>query len=224
MVLGRLWSLLGWNLGPCMSLGSTRLAQEGLTCSVRVNMVWTTRIQSWQLGWGGEGGGQERREKAAVSRAPSCLSTWSPGFQTHRIKCDRSTGIIEMVMDRFTVEDEGTYTVQLQDGKAKTQSSLVLIGDGQQLVGISVGPEWPGQALPLTLLLSAAFKTVLAEAELQRKEFLRKQGGLISAASPQPRGSPWSCLAPAQGSETSEFPVISGHMGSPSYSPYSLLW
>lgn len=49
-----------------------------------------------------------------------------------------------MVMDRFTVEDEGTYTVQLQDGKAKTQSSLVLIGDGEQLVGISIGPEWPG--------------------------------------------------------------------------------
>ncbi|XP_055969960.1 myomesin-2 isoform X2 [Sorex fumeus] len=69
---------------------------------------------------------------------------------THRIKCDKSTGIIEMVMDRFTIENEGTYTVQLQDGKAKTQSSLVLIGD--------------------------AFKTVLAEAEQQRKEFLRKQG------------------------------------------------
>lgn len=52
------------------------------------------------------------------------------GFQTHRIKCDRSTGVIEMVMDRFTIENEGTYTVQLQDGKAKNQSSLVLIGDG----------------------------------------------------------------------------------------------
>ncbi|XP_003215538.2 myomesin-2 [Anolis carolinensis] len=70
--------------------------------------------------------------------------------ETHKIKCDHSTGIIEMVMDRFTIENEGTYTVQLQDGKAKTQSSLVLIGD--------------------------AFKAVLAEAEFQRKEFLRKQG------------------------------------------------
>lgn len=52
------------------------------------------------------------------------------GFQTHKIKCDRSTGMIEMVMDRFTIENEGTYTVQIQDGKAKNQSSLVLIGDG----------------------------------------------------------------------------------------------
>ncbi|XP_033033554.1 myomesin-2 [Trachypithecus francoisi] len=70
--------------------------------------------------------------------------------EIHRIKCDKATGIIEMVMDRFTIENEGTYTVQIHDGKAKSQSSLVLIGD--------------------------AFRTVLEEAEFQRKEFLRKQG------------------------------------------------
>uniref|UniRef100_A0A2K5LGG1 Myomesin 2 n=1 Tax=Cercocebus atys TaxID=9531 RepID=A0A2K5LGG1_CERAT len=70
--------------------------------------------------------------------------------EIHRIKCDKATGIIEMVMDRFTIDNEGTYTVQIHDGKAKSQSSLVLIGD--------------------------AFRTVLEEAEFQRKEFLRKQG------------------------------------------------
>lgn len=52
-------------------------------------------------------------------------------MQRHKISCDRSTGIIDMVMDRFTIENEGTYTVQIQDGKAKNQSSLVLIGDGK---------------------------------------------------------------------------------------------
>ena len=36
-----------------------------------------------------------------------------------------------MVMDKFTIDNEGTYTVQIQDGKAKNQSSLVLIGDGK---------------------------------------------------------------------------------------------
>ncbi|EPY85790.1 myomesin-2 [Camelus ferus] len=51
--------------------------------------------------------------------------------EAHRIKCDKSTGIVEMVMDRFTDDNEGTYTVQLHDGKAKSQSSLVLIGDGE---------------------------------------------------------------------------------------------
>ncbi|XP_025873724.2 myomesin-2 isoform X1 [Vulpes vulpes] len=70
--------------------------------------------------------------------------------EKHRIKCDKATGVIEMVMDRFTIENEGTYTVQIRDGKARSQSSLVLIGD--------------------------AFKAVLDEAELQRREFLRKQG------------------------------------------------
>lgn len=35
-----------------------------------------------------------------------------------------------MVMEKFTIDNEGTYTVQIQDGKAKNQSSLVLIGDG----------------------------------------------------------------------------------------------
>ncbi|KAG8444941.1 hypothetical protein GDO86_009920 [Hymenochirus boettgeri] len=70
--------------------------------------------------------------------------------ESHRIKFDKSTGTIEMVMDRFTIENEGTYTVQIQDGNAKNQSSLVLIGD--------------------------AFKALLAEAEFQRKEYIRKQG------------------------------------------------
>lgn len=62
------------------------------------------------------------------------MSLWNPlfTFQTHRIKCDKATGLIEMVMDQFTIENEGTYTVQIHDGKAKSQSSLVLIGDGRR--------------------------------------------------------------------------------------------
>ncbi|XP_016360532.1 myomesin-2-like [Sinocyclocheilus anshuiensis] len=59
---------------------------------------------------------------------------------------DAATGIIEMVMDHFTDDSEGTFTVQIQDGRAKAQSSLVLIGD--------------------------AFKAALAEAEYQRRENL----------------------------------------------------
>lgn len=44
---------------------------------------------------------------------------------------DVSTGVVEMVLDHFTAESEGTYAIQMQDGKAKGQSSLVLIGDGE---------------------------------------------------------------------------------------------
>uniref|UniRef100_A0A669BIN9 Myomesin 1a (skelemin) n=1 Tax=Oreochromis niloticus TaxID=8128 RepID=A0A669BIN9_ORENI len=45
---------------------------------------------------------------------------------------DKSTGIIEMFMDSLEVTDEGTFTFNLVDGKAKGTTSLVLIGDGKQ--------------------------------------------------------------------------------------------
>ncbi|XP_044196119.1 myomesin-2 isoform X3 [Thunnus albacares] len=68
----------------------------------------------------------------------------------HKISHDVSTGIIEMTVDLFTRANEGTYTVQIHDGKAKAQTSLVLVGD--------------------------VFKAALKEAEFQRKEHIRKQG------------------------------------------------
>uniref|UniRef100_A0A803Y2W2 Myomesin 1 n=1 Tax=Meleagris gallopavo TaxID=9103 RepID=A0A803Y2W2_MELGA len=46
------------------------------------------------------------------------------------MKVDQRTGLVEMIMDKLEDKDEGTYTFQLQDGKATNQSSLVLIGDG----------------------------------------------------------------------------------------------
>lgn len=46
---------------------------------------------------------------------------------------DKNTGIIEMFMESLGNADEGTFTFQLQDGKATNQSSLVLIGDGTNL-------------------------------------------------------------------------------------------
>ncbi|XP_063047448.1 myomesin-2 [Engraulis encrasicolus] len=64
---------------------------------------------------------------------------------------DAATGVIEMIVDHFTEESEGTFTVQIQDGKGKAQSSLVLIGDD--------------------------FKAALAEADYQRKEYIRVKEG-----------------------------------------------
>uniref|UniRef100_A0A8B9JN22 Myomesin 2 n=1 Tax=Astyanax mexicanus TaxID=7994 RepID=A0A8B9JN22_ASTMX len=64
---------------------------------------------------------------------------------------DVATGTIEMVLDHFTEDSEGTYAVQIQDGRGKAQSSLVLIGD--------------------------AFKAALAEAEYQRREYIRVKEG-----------------------------------------------
>lgn len=67
-----------------------------------------------------------------------------------KISHDVATGVIQMTVDHFTRANEGTYTVQIHDGKAKAQSSLVLVGD--------------------------VFKVALKEAEFQRKEHIRKQG------------------------------------------------
>ncbi|KAM8879453.1 myomesin-2 isoform 4-T4 [Spinachia spinachia] len=67
-----------------------------------------------------------------------------------KISHDVASGVIQMTLDHFTRANEGTYTVQIHDGKAKTQSSLVLVGD--------------------------VFKAALKEAEFQRKEHIRKQG------------------------------------------------
>ncbi|XP_077208781.1 myomesin-1 isoform X1 [Paroedura picta] len=70
--------------------------------------------------------------------------------EKYKMKVDRNTGLIEMVMDRLEDEDEGTYTFQLQDGKATNQSSLVLIDD--------------------------VFQKLQTAAEFQRQEWFRKQG------------------------------------------------
>lgn len=52
-------------------------------------------------------------------------------FQKYTVNFDESTGIIEMFMDSLEVTDEGTFTFNLVDGKAKGTTSLVLIGDGK---------------------------------------------------------------------------------------------
>uniref|UniRef100_A0AAQ4RQ10 Myomesin 2a n=1 Tax=Gasterosteus aculeatus aculeatus TaxID=481459 RepID=A0AAQ4RQ10_GASAC len=69
----------------------------------------------------------------------------------NKMSHDVSTGIIEFIMDHFTEENEGTFTCQITDGGGKGQSSLVLIGD--------------------------AFKAALAEADYQRREYIRVKEG-----------------------------------------------
>ncbi|XP_070965938.1 myomesin-2-like isoform X4 [Oncorhynchus clarkii lewisi] len=69
---------------------------------------------------------------------------------SHKISHDVNTGVIQMTVDHFSKASEATYTVQIHDGRAKTQSSLVLVGD--------------------------VFKAALKEAEFQRSEHIRKQG------------------------------------------------
>ncbi|KAM4705415.1 myomesin-1 isoform 2-T2 [Rhinophrynus dorsalis] len=70
--------------------------------------------------------------------------------EKYKMSVDRNTGIVQMVMEKLEDDDEGTFTFQLQDGKANNQSSLVLIGD--------------------------VFDKLQKEARFQRQEWFRKQG------------------------------------------------
>lgn len=55
-------------------------------------------------------------------------------LKKYKMHIDRNTGIIEMFMEKLQDEDEGTYTFQIQDGRATGHSTLVLIGDGESSV------------------------------------------------------------------------------------------
>lgn len=68
----------------------------------------------------------------------------------YKMNLDSKTGIVEMIMEVLEDEDEGTFTFQLQDGRATNQSSLVLIGE--------------------------VFEKLQREARFQRHEYIRKQG------------------------------------------------
>ncbi|XP_038613990.1 myomesin-3 [Tachyglossus aculeatus] len=69
---------------------------------------------------------------------------------THRIQFDREKGLVELVIPDFSEKDRGTYTAQLQDGKARNQITLALVDD--------------------------SFDKVLKESADRRRRWKRKQG------------------------------------------------
>ncbi|XP_046883308.1 myomesin 1a (skelemin) isoform X1 [Hypomesus transpacificus] len=70
--------------------------------------------------------------------------------EKYTVNFDQTTGIIEMFMDSLEVTDEGTFTFNLVDGKAKGQTSLVLIGE--------------------------EFRELQKKSEFERAEWVRRQG------------------------------------------------
>ncbi|KAG7247758.1 hypothetical protein CRUP_004398, partial [Coryphaenoides rupestris] len=61
------------------------------------------------------------------TQVEKCTSACSVEYK-YSMSFDQKTGIIEMFMDSLEVTDEGTFTFNLVDGKAKGTTSLVLIG------------------------------------------------------------------------------------------------
>uniref|UniRef100_A0A663EJV1 Myomesin 3 n=1 Tax=Aquila chrysaetos chrysaetos TaxID=223781 RepID=A0A663EJV1_AQUCH len=48
---------------------------------------------------------------------------------THKINFVKGKGLVELIIQNFCDDDKGTYTAQLQDGKAKNQFTLVLLDE-----------------------------------------------------------------------------------------------
>ncbi|XP_068178957.1 myomesin-3 [Antennarius striatus] len=67
-----------------------------------------------------------------------------------RINFDRAKGLVEILFDRITWEDEGSYTAQLRDGCAKNQCTLVFVDE--------------------------KFRETMASADAKRREYRRKSG------------------------------------------------
>ncbi|XP_010765392.1 myomesin-3-like [Notothenia coriiceps] len=65
---------------------------------------------------------------------PGCSSALlsPPRFSSlrHRkITFDRASGLVEVLFDQLSAEDEGSYTAQLKDGRAKNQFTLVFVDE-----------------------------------------------------------------------------------------------
>uniref|UniRef100_A0A8D2CJT9 Myomesin-3 n=1 Tax=Sciurus vulgaris TaxID=55149 RepID=A0A8D2CJT9_SCIVU len=67
-----------------------------------------------------------------------------------KINFDREKGLVEVIIQHLSEEDKGSYTAQLQDGKAKNQITLALVDDD--------------------------FDKLLRKADAKRRDWKRKQG------------------------------------------------
>ncbi|XP_072548583.1 myomesin-3 [Salminus brasiliensis] len=67
-----------------------------------------------------------------------------------KISFDRPSGLVEILFDQLSKEDEGSYTAQLKDGRAKNQFTLVLVDE--------------------------KFKQTLAKSQAKRRDWKRRSG------------------------------------------------
>lgn len=52
-------------------------------------------------------------------------------LQRRKINFDKAKGLVEILFDQLTPEDEGSYTAQLRDGRAKNQFTLVFVDQSE---------------------------------------------------------------------------------------------
>ncbi|KAK3515070.1 hypothetical protein QTP70_006035 [Hemibagrus guttatus] len=67
-----------------------------------------------------------------------------------KINFDKANGLVEILLDQLSKEDEGSYTAQLKDGRAKNQFTLVLVDE--------------------------KFRQTLAKSQAKRRDWKRRSG------------------------------------------------
>lgn len=48
-------------------------------------------------------------------------------LQARKVNFDKAKGLVEIMFDQLSKEDEGSYTAQFKDGRAKNQFTLVFV-------------------------------------------------------------------------------------------------
>lgn len=128
--------------------------------------------------------------------------------QNRKINFDREKGLVEVIIQNLSEDDKGSYTAQLQDGKAKNQITLALVDDGQSCParpmhrpsalnsGIFCPPGHPSLGLhsswlmPVPPYVFTDFDKLLRKADAKRRDWKRKQGKCKSL-SHQASGQCW---------------------------------
>lgn len=54
-------------------------------------------------------------------------------LQHRKINFNKASGLVEILFDQLSPEDEGSYTAQLRDGRAKNQLTLVFVDQSKSL-------------------------------------------------------------------------------------------
>uniref|UniRef100_W5LL45 Myomesin 3 n=1 Tax=Astyanax mexicanus TaxID=7994 RepID=W5LL45_ASTMX len=71
---------------------------------------------------------------AEMMDSPGVSSSYN--FTARKINFDKPNGLVEILFDQLSKEDEGSYTAQLKDGRAKNQFTLVLVDESRKEAGV----------------------------------------------------------------------------------------
>ncbi|XP_036803353.1 myomesin-3-like isoform X2 [Oncorhynchus mykiss] len=120
----------------------------------------------------------------------ACVCPLSLSLSASKINFDKASGLIEILFDQLSKEDEGSYTARLCDGHAKNQFALVLVDESESIwspqitAGMFILPNraelnqavmsWP--IFASSVAAGSEFCQTLAQSRANRMDYKRKSG------------------------------------------------